>query len=103
MEIRVPGSNVKSVSEAYQTEKAKTAKNNGARAGAGAAADSVAVSPDAKETQQIARAAEARAKELPDVREQLVESLQEQVQSGRYRVNPEKVARRILAYLLNRE
>jgi flagellar biosynthesis anti-sigma factor FlgM len=99
MDLRIPASDINAVSKTYKTEAAKTSKTATGKSGASDAADSLVLSPDAEQTLDITRAAEARAKELPDVREQLVSSLQEQVQNGQYQVEPEKVAAGMLAEL----
>jgi flagellar biosynthesis anti-sigma factor FlgM len=62
------------------------------QSGAPEAADSVVVSPDAQQALDITKAAEAKAKSLPDVRSEVVQYLQGQIQSGQYQVDAEKVA-----------
>ncbi len=101
MDLRIPGSEISSVSKTYKTEATKTSKTAPGQSGAPEAADSVVLSTDAEQTLDITKAAEAKAKELPDVRDQVVESLQEQVQNGQYQVEPEKVAASMLAEMVN--
>jgi flagellar biosynthesis anti-sigma factor FlgM len=99
MDMRIPGSEISSVSKTYKTEATKTSKTAPGQSGAPEAADSVVLSTDAEQTLDITKAAEAKAKELPDVREQLVNSLQDQVQNGQYQVDPDKVAAGMLVEL----
>jgi flagellar biosynthesis anti-sigma factor FlgM len=99
MELRIPGSEINSVSKTYKTAAAKTSKTATGKSEAAETADSVVLSTDAEQTLDITRAAEARAKELPDVRDQVVQSLQEQIGSGQYQVKPEQVAAGMLSEL----
>jgi flagellar biosynthesis anti-sigma factor FlgM len=99
MDLRIPGSEINTVSKTYKNETAKTSKTATGKTATTDNADSVVLSPDAEQTLGITQAAEAKAKELPDVRDEVVEPLQQQVQSGQYQVEPEKVAAGMLAEL----
>ena len=70
MDLRIPGSEISSVSKTYKAETAKTNQTSTGKSGAPEAADSLVLSPDAQQTLNITKAAEAKAKELPDIREQ---------------------------------
>jgi flagellar biosynthesis anti-sigma factor FlgM len=96
MDLRIPGSEVNSVSKAYKTRAATTNSNAVAQSSAPEAADSVVVSSNAEQTLDITKAAEAQAKALPDVRSEVVEALQEQIQNGQYQVNADKIAVKML-------
>jgi flagellar biosynthesis anti-sigma factor FlgM len=99
MDLRIPDSEINSVSKTYKTATAKTSKTATGKSAAAETADSVALSPDAEQTLNITKAAEAKAKELPDVRDQVVQSLQAQIGNGQYQVEPAKVAAGMLAEL----
>jgi flagellar biosynthesis anti-sigma factor FlgM len=99
MELRIPDSEINSVSKTYKTATAKTSKTATGKSAAAETADSVVLSPDAEQTLNITKAAEAKAKELPDVRDQVVQSLQAQIGNGQYQVEPAKVAAGMLAEL----
>lgn len=101
MELRIPGSDMNSVSKTYKSEATKTGKVSTGQTDASGNTDSVALSQDAEQTLAITKAAEAKAKELPDVRENLVASLREQVESGQYQVQPDQVALNMLNDLSN--
>lgn len=49
---------------------------------------------------QIVERAKARVREMPEVREERVEALKRQIESGSYNVPPEQVARAMLSDLL---
>jgi flagellar biosynthesis anti-sigma factor FlgM len=102
MDMRIPGSEIGSISKTYKTETAKTGKTSTGKSAAPETADSVVLSPDAEQAMDITKAAEARARELPDVRDQVVESLQKQIGNGQYQVKPEKVAAGMLTELTTR-
>jgi len=93
MDLRIPGSEeVNSVSKTYKTQTPTTNNTSTVQSGPSTAADSVEVSPDAEQTLDITKAAEAKAKALPDVRNEVVKYLQGQIQSGQYQVDVEKIA-----------
>ena len=96
MDLRIPGSEVNSISKTYKTATAKLSNATTGKSVAPEAADSMVLSPDAEQTLEITKSAEAKAKELPDVRDQVVESLQQQIQNGQYQVYPDKVASNML-------
>jgi flagellar biosynthesis anti-sigma factor FlgM len=99
MDLRIPGSEIDTISKTYKSTTAKTGKAATGKSATTETADSVVLSPDAEQTLAITRAAEAKAKELPDVRDQVVQSLQAQIGSGQYQVEPAKVAAGMLAEL----
>ncbi len=49
---------------------------------------------------QMVEEARARAREIPEVREERVEALRRQIEAGNYEVAPEKVARAMMSDLL---
>lgn len=51
-------------------------------------------------SRQMVEEARARAREIPEVREEKVEALRRQIESGTYEVAPEKVARAMISDLL---
>jgi flagellar biosynthesis anti-sigma factor FlgM len=99
MDLRIPGSEINTISKTYKTAAAKTSPTATGNSGASGAADSVVLSPDAEQALDVTKAAETKAKELPDVRDEVVEPLQAQVQNGQYQVEPAKVAAGMLAEL----
>jgi len=99
MDLRIPGSEISSITKTYKTQTTKTGKTTTGKTGGADSADSVVLSPDAEQTLDITKAAEARTKSLPDVRDEVVEPLQQQVQNGQYQVEPEKVAAGMLTEL----
>jgi flagellar biosynthesis anti-sigma factor FlgM len=99
MDLRIPGSEISSISKSYKSTTAKTGKAAPGKPATTETADSVVLSPDAEQTLAITKAAEAKAKELPDVRDQVVQSLQAQIASGQYQVEPAKVAAGMLGEL----
>ena len=70
---------------------AGTGPTSGARR-ASAPADGVQLSDEAR---AIARA-ETAARAAPDVREDLIADLKQQIQSGKYKIQDEQIARRLL-------
>jgi negative regulator of flagellin synthesis FlgM len=68
------------------------ASSAGGAAGAGAKSDGVLLSDQAR---AVARA-QAAVRAAPDVREQLVAELREQIQNGSYQIDDEAIVNRIL-------
>jgi hypothetical protein len=63
MDLRIPGSEINSVSKTYKSATAKTSKTATGKSAATETADSVVLSPDAEQTLNITKAAEAKAKD----------------------------------------
>ena len=51
-------------------------------------------------TQRIVEEARSRLREIPETREERIQTLRQKIQSGNYQVSPEKVARAMLSDLL---
>lgn len=85
------------VLEAY-LERTGTARNTepAGRPGWPAAAGRVDLSPTAREIEELKAAVAA----MPEIRRELVAAIKEAVQQGRYKVDPDRVAGKILDRLL---
>lgn len=86
LNVQVSGQNVKKVSE----EQAINARSN--RGVESFSKDRVDISERAKEAARLME----EIRSLPDIREQRVEELREAIKSGRYRVDPLKLAEKIM-------
>lgn len=103
MEVIIPPSNATSVSKTYKTVDKKTNQTGGGQSVAPEATDSVALSSDARAALEITKAAKAKARALPDTRDELVKSLKEEIQSGQYQPDHLKTAENMLSELITGE
>lgn len=103
MEVIMPPSNATSVSKTYKTMDKKVSQTGDGRSTAADATDSVALSSDARAALEITKAAEAKAHALPDTRDELVESVKEEIQNGQYQPDHLKTAENMLSELITGE
>ncbi|MGD0152382.1 MAG: flagellar biosynthesis anti-sigma factor FlgM [Thermacetogeniaceae bacterium] len=103
MEVIIPPSNATAVSKAYKTVVKKTNQAGGGQSTVADAADSVALSSDAKAALEITKAAAAKARTLPETRDKLVESLQEEIQNEQYQPDHLQTAANMLSDLITGE
>ncbi len=95
--MKINNPNIRPPAEAYKTVDAATKPARGKEAAeqtqaAAARADQVVVSDKARE----AAALRAKVKSAPQVRTELVERIKAQVEAGTYKVDPRKVAEKML-------
>ena len=83
------------ISESNRTSAQTPAAVERSAAGGGLGDDQAQLSGAHAQVQALA----AQASQLPEVRQERVQALREAVQSGRYHVNPEKVAGALLAHM----
>ncbi len=103
MEVIIPPSNATSVSKTYKTVVKPASQSGDGQPAVADAADSVALSSDAKAALSITKAAAAKARTLPDTRDKLVESLQEEIRNGQYQPDHVKTAANMLSELITGE
>jgi flagellar biosynthesis anti-sigma factor FlgM len=99
VDLRIAGQQVKAITDTYKAAVKPKAEEQPSPAASG---DSVVLSPEAQSIRELTQLAEAKVKDLPAVREQLVAELRDKIGSGQYRVDPRAVAERMLQDMKNR-